>query len=120
VIGEPGVGPLRGVESAVTAGEYEWTPFPEKSETISVTTLGPAFENVTVTGTPVASSLKSTVTVNWLSLYVPSLSARSGKRAGHTKPALTAGVPTIGSARAAAANTHATASRVQDSRFESR
>jgi hypothetical protein len=118
VIGDPGVGPVRGVASAVTAGEYEWTPVPEKSETISVTTFGPAFENVMVTGTPVTSSLKSTVTVNWLSLCVPSVRERSEKRAGQTKPALAAGVLTIWSARALAANTKATAIRVQDSRFE--
>ncbi len=92
MIGESGVGPVLGVESATTAGEYERTPVPEKSETMSVTTFGPAFENVVVVGTPVASSLKSTVTVNWPLLYVPSERLGNGKRAGHTKPALAAGV----------------------------
>jgi len=59
---------------------------------MEVSTLGEAPEKVTVTGTPVASSLKSTVTVNLPLLYVPSESDGTGKRAGQTNPALTAPV----------------------------
>lgn len=94
MIGASDAGPLRGVESPATAGEYEWMAVPEKSVIMDVTTLGPAFENETVTGTPVASLLKSTVIVNWLSPYVPSDSVGTGNRAGQTKPALAAGVVT--------------------------